>query len=69
MFPFNAGCFCLLELRAGLDAETVRQRLIEEESVGVVSQGGRYLRIAFCSIEETAIIPLIQALDRVCGRN
>ena len=41
VFPFNAGCFCLLELRPGLDAEAVRQRLIQEESVGVVSQGGR----------------------------
>ena len=66
VFPFNAGCFCLLELRPGLDAEAIRQRLIHEESVGVVSQGDRYLRIAFCSMDEAAVVPLIQALDRVC---
>ena len=69
VFPFNAGCFCLLELRAGLDAEAIRQELIHDESVGVVSQGDRYLRIAFCSIEETAIVPLVQALNRVCDRH
>jgi hypothetical protein len=44
---------------AGLDA-AVRQRLIQGESVGVVSQGDRYLRIAFCSIDEAAIVPLIR---------
>jgi DNA-binding transcriptional MocR family regulator len=69
VFPFNAGCFCLLELRAGLDAEAIRQELIHDESVGVVSQGDRYLRIAFCSIEESAIGPLVAALNRVCERH
>ncbi len=69
VFPFNAGCFCLLELRPGLDAETVRQSLIKDESVGVVSQGDRYLRIAFCSIDEDMIEPLVQSLARVCERS
>ena len=69
VFPFNAGCFCLLELREGLHADAIRQQLIQEESVGVVNQGDRYLRIAFCSIEETSILPLIAALERVCAKN
>jgi len=67
VFPSNSGCFCLLELRPGLDADAVRQRLIREESVGVVSQGGRYLRIAFCSLDEASMAPLVQALERVCA--
>jgi aspartate/methionine/tyrosine aminotransferase len=69
VFPFNAGCFCLLELRAGLDAEAVRQQLIHEEGVGVVSHGDRYIRLAFCSMKEEAILPLVEALERVCSRN
>jgi aspartate/methionine/tyrosine aminotransferase len=69
VLPFNAGCFCLLELRPGLDADAVRQRLIREESVGVVSQGGRYLRVAFCSVNLESIEPLVQALHRVCERS
>ena len=68
VFPFNAGCFCLMELREGLDAEAVRQALIHDESVGVVSQQGRYLRLAFCSLKEEAIEPLVAALGRVCGK-
>lgn len=68
VFPFNAGCFCLLELREGLDAEIVRQALIHDERVGVISQGDRYLRLAFCSLKEDAIEPLVQAIERVCGR-
>ena len=68
VFPFNAGCFCLLELREGLDAETVRHQLIAEESVGVVSQGDRYIRLAFCSMKEESIAPLVAALERVCSK-
>ena len=68
VFPFNAGCFCLLELREGLDAEAVRQALIHDESVGVVSQGHRHLRLAFCSLKEDAIGPMVEALSRVCGK-
>ena len=68
VFPFNAGCFCLLELREGLDAEAVRQALIHDESVGVVSQGSRYLRLAFCSLHDDAIEPLVEALRRVCEK-
>lgn len=68
VFPFNAGCFCLLELRAGLDAEAVRQRLIAEERVGVVNHGPRCLRLAFCSLKDEAIVPLVDAIERVCGK-
>ena len=68
VFPFNAGCFCLLKLREGLSADAVRQHLIQEESVGVVSQGERMIRIAFCSIKEEAVLPLIAALEKVCER-
>jgi aspartate/methionine/tyrosine aminotransferase len=66
IFPFNAGCFCLLKLREGLNAGDVRQKLIKDESVGVVSQGDRYIRIAFCSLDEASIAPLVEALERVC---
>jgi DNA-binding transcriptional MocR family regulator len=68
VYPFNAGCFCLLELRPGLDADAVRQRLIAEEGVGVVNQGATQLRLAFCSLKEEAIAPLVAALERVCGK-
>ncbi|MBP1626728.1 MAG: aminotransferase class I/II-fold pyridoxal phosphate-dependent enzyme [Holophagaceae bacterium] len=68
VYPFNAGCFCLLKLRDGLDADQIRQQLIAEEGVGVVSQQGNCIRIAFCSIKEESVVPLIEALERVCAK-
>ncbi|MDP2876278.1 MAG: aminotransferase class I/II-fold pyridoxal phosphate-dependent enzyme [Holophaga sp.] len=68
VLPFNGGCFCLLKLRDGLDADAVRQQLIHEESVGVVNQGDRYLRLAFCSIKEASIDPRVAAIERVCEK-
>lgn len=66
--PFNSGCFCLLQLKPGLEAEKVRQQLIKDESVGVVSHLDRYLRIAFCSMTEEDISILLQALHRTCEK-
>jgi aspartate/methionine/tyrosine aminotransferase len=66
--PFNSGCFCLLQLKPGLEAEKVRQQLIKDESVGVVSHLDRYLRIAFCSMTEKDISILLQALHRTCEK-
>lgn len=68
VFPFNGGCFCLLKLREGLNADEVRQKLIHDESVGVVNQGDHCIRLAFCSIKETSVEPLIAALERVCEK-
>jgi aspartate/methionine/tyrosine aminotransferase len=68
VLPFNAGCFCLLKLRAGLNADEVRQKLIHDESVGVVNQGDKHIRLAFCSLKEASIEPLISALERVCEK-
>ncbi len=66
--PFNSGCFCLLELAHSFNAENVRQELIRGESVGVVSHKERYLRIAFCSMTESDISNLFEALKRTCEK-
>ncbi len=66
--PFNSGCFCLLRLKSGLQAEKVRQQLIQDESVGVVSHKEHYLRIAFCSMTESDISILLKALHRTCEK-
>jgi aspartate/methionine/tyrosine aminotransferase len=64
--PFNGGCFCLLRLRDGIDAENLRQKLIKEESVGVVCMGKGHVRLAFCSMRREDIAPLVEALERAC---
>lgn len=64
--PSNAGCFALVEIEEslGLSAEQVRRRLLDVESVGVVSIAPRYLRIAFCSLAEDDIERTVEAIER-----
>ena len=67
--PCNAGCFALLEVpeELGLSSDQVRRRLLDVESVGVVSIAPRYLRIAFCSLAEEDIEPAVAAIERAVG--
>ncbi len=65
-FPFNSGCFALLRLPAGHDANVVRRRLIADESTGVIAvPAANALRVAFCSIDETDIPDLVARIARV----
>ncbi len=65
-YPFNSGCFCLLPLPEGMDAEHTRKRLIAEQSVGVIQiPQVNALRVAFCGIEAEDIPDLVERLARV----
>lgn len=65
-YPFNSGCFCLLPLADGLEAEAVRHRLIREQSVGVIQVPQiNALRVAFCSIEAEDIHDLVERMARI----
>ena len=61
--PFNSGCFALLELPEGVDAEAVRLRLLADFDTGVVSSPPRYVRIAYCSVAEDAIPELVKRIE------
>ncbi len=62
-WPFNSGCFALLALPDGTNAEEVRQRLIRDRSVGVIAvPSANALRIAFCSIEAADIPDLVERI-------
>lgn len=65
-FPFNSGCFALLEIpeALGLSSDQVRRHLIEAESVGLISLEPRLLRIAHCSVAAEAIPELVMRLER-----
>lgn len=62
--PFNAGAFALIELDPEIDAGELRLRLIEELDVGLVSIGDRYVRIAYCSLDEGDVDELVERLTR-----
>jgi aspartate/methionine/tyrosine aminotransferase len=62
--PFNSGCFALLPVKE--DCEAVRQRLIREQSVGVIAvPSANALRVAFCSMDAEDIPDLVSRIARV----
>ncbi|MFZ5482102.1 MAG: aminotransferase class I/II-fold pyridoxal phosphate-dependent enzyme [Myxococcota bacterium] len=62
-YPFNSGCFALVPLAAGQDADEVRLRLIREQSLGVIAvPAANALRVAFCSVEEADVPDLVARL-------
>jgi hypothetical protein len=62
--PFNSGCFALLELGDGLDAEDARRVLLERHDTGLIAIGRRHLRIAFCSVAAADLPELVDRLQR-----
>ena len=52
--PFNSGYFMSFRLK-GIDAETLRKKLLSEKGIGTISIDSRTLRVAFSSIDEDKI--------------
>jgi len=65
-YPFNSAFFALLRLSEIHDAEVIRQRLIQEHSVGTIAFAEQNaLRIAYCSLHEDAIVEAVDALGQI----
>lgn len=60
--PFNAGCFAVVALPDGVDAETLRRHLIAEQDTGLVSIPPSHVRIAFCSVAAADLPELVRRL-------
>jgi aspartate/methionine/tyrosine aminotransferase len=54
VLPFNSGYFMSFEC-AGISAEALRKKLLDEKGIGTVSIQDRYLRVAFSSVEESDV--------------
>lgn len=61
-YPFNSGYFMCLKL--DVDAEKVRQRLLNEYEVGTIALGGTDLRVAFSCIEEHQLEDLFDRIHQ-----
>ena len=65
-YPFNSAYFGILGLPEGVSANTVRQRLIEEESIGTIYLPSiNALRVAYCSIDKSEVSTLVESIERV----
>jgi aspartate/methionine/tyrosine aminotransferase len=63
VYPFNSGYFMCVQVK-GVDAEKVRQHLLAEHGVGVISTSATDVRIAFSCLELDEIEPLFEALHQ-----
>lgn len=64
-YPFNSGYFMCVELKEGIDAEKVRQTLLEKYDTGVIAIKNM-LRIAFSSVAEKDIKKLFENIYKAC---
>ncbi len=63
--PFNAGYFMCIELVPGLDAEQIRQNLIQDFDTGVIATGNM-LRVAFSCAAARDIPELFENIYAAC---
>ncbi len=62
-YPFNSGYFMCLKL-LGVEAEAVRQRLLNAYGVGTIALGTTDLRVAFSCIEEANLEDLFDRIQQ-----
>ena len=63
--PYNSGYFMCIALQGGIDAESVRQSLLNRYNTGVIALNG-ILRIAFSSVSENDIPGLFENIYEAC---
>jgi aspartate/tyrosine/aromatic aminotransferase len=63
--PYNSGYFMCIELPPALNAENVRQRLLQK-GVGVIAVNN-LLRIAYSSVAQTDIKQLFENIKNACN--
>jgi aspartate/methionine/tyrosine aminotransferase len=63
--PFNSGYFMCVKLNKGLEAEKVRQHLLEKYNTGVIVLGD-VIRLAFSAVPQAKIPVLMENLYNAC---
>jgi aspartate/methionine/tyrosine aminotransferase len=63
VYPFNSGYFMCVRAN-GVEAESVRLKLLDRYGVGVIAAGGSDLRIAFSCLQVEDVEPLFDSLHR-----
>ena len=64
VYPSHAGYFTCLNLKSG-NAETVRQRLLEEHGIGTIALGETELRIAYSCLDTSDIETVFTIIAKV----
>jgi aspartate/methionine/tyrosine aminotransferase len=64
--PFNSGYFMTFHC-TGIDAQALRQTLLDTQGIGIIALGHEYLRVAFSSLE-VAQIPQVYEKVYACAQ-
>jgi len=63
VYPFNRGYFMLIKVK-GVNANKLREHLLDAYQVGLISTAESDLRIAFSCLEVAEVEPLFQTIDQ-----
>lgn len=65
-YPFNSGYFMLIKV-LGVDANKLREHLLEAHQVGLIATSATDLRVAFSCLEVHEVAPLFDTIHRAIG--
>ena len=66
VYPFNSGYFMLIKVK-GVSAHKLREHLLDEHQVGLISTAESDLRIAFSCLEVDQVTPLFDTVHQAIG--
>jgi aspartate/methionine/tyrosine aminotransferase len=66
VYPFNSGYFMLIKLQ-GVNANTLREHLLDKHQVGLISTTDTDLRVAFSCVEVEQVEPLFETVHQAIG--
>ena len=64
--PYNSGYFMCIQLKEGIDAEKIRQILLEKYDTGTIAIGS-ILRIAYSAVKKDLIPELFENIYKACS--
>lgn len=66
VYPFNSGYFMLIKVK-GVNANTLREHLLDKHQVGLISTADADLRIAFSCLEVNQVAELFETIHTAIG--
>jgi aspartate/methionine/tyrosine aminotransferase len=66
VYPFNSGYFMLIKVK-GVSAHKLREHLLDEHQVGLISTAESDLRVAFSCLEVEEVTPLFETVHKAIG--
>jgi aspartate/methionine/tyrosine aminotransferase len=66
VYPFNSGYFMLIKVK-GVNANTLREHLLDKHQVGLISTADSDLRVAFSCLEVNQVAELFETVHTAIG--